>query len=368
MNIPNSTILAALLLLIPLKNFAHAHGTSNSYLNIDTDSMTTQARWDVALRDLDKALALDQDGDGKLTWGEIKNQKAIIFAYTLSRLVIRDNGRDCPLHAGAMRVTRHVGEIFLALESAINCPTQGTMLEVDYGFMFDMDRSHRAIVSIVGGNSSFNTVLSAEQPKAYFAPGRSGAFDTFQSFLAEGVWHILHGYDHILFLLTLLLPVLFLRRRKQISGNKRAHGVELLKIVTAFTLAHSITLALVVLGKISLPASIVEPIIAVSIVVAALNNLYPLIRARLWMMGFSFGLIHGFGFAGALNELNGGGSILWPLAGFNLGVELGQLAIVLAVLPLAWAVGRMKRSSLAIYRVGSVSIAGLGVLWLVERV
>ena len=138
--------------------------------------------------------------------------------------------------------------------------------------------------------------------------------------------------------------------------------------MTAFTAAHSVTLSLATLGFVELPSRWVESAIAASVVLAALNNLWPIADSRLWVAAFGFGLVHGLGFASVLRDLGLSGGSLWPsLLGFNLGVEAGQLAIVAAFLPLAFVL----RGSLFYRRyavgAGSIAIALVATVWLVER-
>jgi hydrogenase/urease accessory protein HupE len=181
---------------------------------------------------------------------------------------------------------------------------------------------------------------------------------SFASFLFLGVVHILTGYDHICFLLGLLV----------VGGSLR----DVLKIITAFTLAHSVTLALTVLGVIQFSPRIVEPLIAVSIVYVGVENILRRnnLRRR-WLISFGFGLIHGCGFAAALRELNigaGGGGIVLPLLSFNLGVELGQLAIAAIALPVIWKL-KSRPSFLPRFAPAcSVLVSLAGAYWLVQRV
>ena len=140
-------------------------------------------------------------------------------------------------------------------------------------------------------------------------------------------------------------------------------------MVTAFTVAHSITLSLATLGWISLPSRWVESAIAASVVLAALNNVWPVFHGRRWIVAFGFGLIHGFGFASVLADLGlPQGALALALLGFNVGVELGQLAIVAAFLPLAYLLRRSAFYQRAVMRAGSLLIAALAAAWLVERV
>jgi hypothetical protein len=148
----------------------------------------------------------------------------------------------------------------------------------------------------------------------------------------------------------------------------RTAVVDVLKVVTAFTLAHSITLSLAALGVISLPSRLVESAIAASVVVAALNNLRGTIEGRRWVMAFVFGLIHGFGFASVLADLGlPQDALVLALVGFNVGVELGQLAIVAVFLPLAFALRGTRFYRIGVLKAGSVLVALLAAWWFIQR-
>jgi hypothetical protein len=202
---------------------------------------------------------------------------------------------------------------------------------------------------------------------------------SFPGFVREGIHHILIGYDHILFLLSLLLPAVWVRRPARGAGAGAdaarwspapALGPALanvLKVVTAFTVAHSITLALSVFDVVNPPSRWVESVIAASVVAAALNNLWPVISESRWKLTFVFGLVHGFGFASALKDAGlARGDLAGPLVGFNVGVEIGQLCIVGLVLPLAWSL-RGTRAYRGAFAAGSLAIAAVAGLWLTQR-
>ncbi len=193
-------------------------------------------------------------------------------------------------------------------------------------------------------------------------------------YLVEGVWHIWIGADHILFLLALLLPSVFQRRGDRFGDWRpyatiRPAAVNILGIVTAFTVAHSITLGLAVLGVLSVPAQVVEPVIAASVAMAALGNLHRRTVHYRWQIAFALGLVHGFGFASVLEDLGlPPEQLAIALIGFNVGVELGQLAIVAVFVPLAWALRRTGFYRWGILVVGSIGIAAVGLTWFIERV
>lgn len=203
-----------------------------------------------------------------------------------------------------------------------------------------------------------------------------------QRTVRDGIEHISAGADHILFLVLLLLVSVWQRqgapgkhshgRRPMADWSPRGHwrGAlgEVLRLVTAFTVAHSITLGLATFGVLSPPSRWVESLIALSVLVAAVDNLWPILRAPRWAVVFGFGLVHGFGFAGAMQDLGlSAQDLAWPLLGFNLGVELGQLALVALVLPLCFALRRTAFYRLGVVLPGSVAIGLMAWVWLIER-
>ena len=196
------------------------------------------------------------------------------------------------------------------------------------------------------------------------------AWATLYSFVREGVWHIWIGIDHILFLLTLLLPAVLLlkNRRWQPVGKLTDALVNTLKIVTAFTIAHSITLSLATLQILTLQSRFVESMIAFSVIVTAINNLWPIFRGSRWLLAFGFGLIHGFGFATVLQDLGlSTNQLALSLLGFNLGVEFGQLVIVAAFLPLAYLIRDSAFFRWGMLRAWSAMAAAVALVWLFER-
>jgi hypothetical protein len=187
------------------------------------------------------------------------------------------------------------------------------------------------------------------------------------------VLHIWMGFDHLLFLLSLLLPAVLVRSRVPGATWTGAptfrHAFwDVFRVVTAFTVAHSITLSLAALGVVSLPSRLVESAIAASVVLAALNNVRPVVFGGRWIIAFAFGLIHGFGFASVLADLGlPRDSLLLALVAFNVGVELGQLAIVAVFLPIAYALRDTWLYRRVILAGGSLLVAVLAALWLAER-
>jgi len=199
---------------------------------------------------------------------------------------------------------------------------------------------------------------------------RASATAAFIEYLQAGLWHIWSGIDHLLFLLSLLLPAVLVRhgRRWEAVPLARPALLNIIQVVTAFTLAHSITLSLAAFDLVRLPGRLTESVIAASIVIAALNNVFPRVTEGRWRIAFGFGLLHGFGFASVLSEMGlPQGARLVSLIAFNLGVEAGQLAVVLAVMPLAFTLRSSAFYRRALLPWGSSAIAALALVWMVQR-
>lgn len=364
---------------------AWAHKASDSYLVVDAKGSAVTARWDIAVRDIDFALGLDSDGNGEITWGELRTRQADIAAWVLPRLAI-DRGGPCPLQLSQLQVDDHTDGSYAVLQLSGACPAQMGDLGLSYRLLFDLDSLHRGLLRITVDGTGHTTVLTPTSGALRFAPGEVSRLKQFQQYLIEGVWHIWIGFDHILFLLSLLLPAVLVYvgphaaplRGSRPGGETRGPwrgaarfgqaGREVLWVVTSFTVAHSITLSLAALGLISLPSRLVESAIALSVVLAAANNVWPVVAHRRWVVAFCFGLIHGFGFASVLAELGlPTDALALSLLGFNLGVEVGQLAIVAVFLPLAFALRHTAFYRKGVFVWGSLLTMLVAAVWMVER-
>jgi len=350
---------------------AQAHKPSDSYLALSVDGAALRGQWDIALRDLEFAIGLDADANGEITWGELRAKHADIAAYALARLAVRADGRDCGLTPTGHLADEHSDGGYAVLRFEAACgPAAPASVEVTYSLFFDLDPTHRGLLRFEWGGAAQTGVLSPERPTLAFRAGEAAPLAQFLDYLREGVWHISIGIDHVLFVLSLLLPSVFVLRNKEWKAAERFRDTfwDVFKVVTSFTVAHSITLSLAALAVISLPSRLVESTIALSVVLAALNNLKPVVAERRWAVAFAFGLIHGFGFASVLADLGlRQGTLLLALVGFNLGVEVGQLAIVGTFLPLAYALRDGWFYRRVVFGGGSAAIVLIAAIWLVER-
>jgi hypothetical protein len=362
-----------LVLLLALFSLpVHAHKPSDSFLAVRVDGAQVRAQWDIALRDLEFAIGLDGDGNGEISWGELKAKRKDLEAYALSRLTIAADGKTCALAPRALLADEHSDGGYAVLGIDADCGARpAASIEIGYRLFFDLDPTHRGLVRFERAGSQAQTgVLSPERPQLAFRAGEASALDQFLDYLKEGVKHIWDGIDHVLFLLSLLLPAVLAFSNKQWQAAKGFRDVfwDVFKVVTSFTVAHSITLSLAALSVISLPSRLVESAIALSVLLAALNNLWPVVFGRRWAVAFGFGLVHGFGFASVLQDLGlPQGALLLALVGFNLGVEVGQLAIVSAFLPAAYALRGTWLYRRLLFIGGSAAIALVAAIWLIER-
>lgn len=358
------------LTLVLFASESDAHKPSDSYLSLSVSGSTVMGRWDIALRDLDYALTLDRNDDGTITWGEVRSRHKEIAAYALSRLTLTSEKTICTTLAEEQLIDHHTDGAYTVLRFTGECPSEVRTLDVDYRLFFDLDPQHKGLLRFDGQRGTQSAIFSPEQNVLHLAVESSSIWSQVADYTSEGIRHIWTGYDHMLFLLALLLPAV-LRRvedRWEPAPDLLSAFREVVAIVTAFTVAHTVTLGLATLEVIALPSRLVESAIAASVVFAGISNLYPVLARRRWLVAFLFGLVHGFGFATVLADLGlPEGSLLLSLVSFNVGVECGQLVIVSVFLPLAFWLRRSWIYPRVILVPGSLIIAGLAFLWLLER-
>ena len=374
----NHLLAAALigaLLLQPYRS-AGAHSASSSYLHVDVQGRELAVQWSIAVRDLDYAIGLDTDGDGALTWGELKQHAPAINAYALARLRLSADGATCTIGPVANLADQLSDGAYAVLRFRAACGAAPRRVSVHYDLLFDLDPLHRGLLTLSVGGVPHAYALSPTRQDATFdvTPGYG---ETIRSFFATGVDHLLTGIDHMLFVTMLLVPAMFRRRTHDFGPNAAmlpvtdfwAMFIESLKVLSAFTLAHGTTLTLSVLHIVSIPERLSEAGIALTILVTALDNVLHFLPARRWPLAFAFGLVHGLGFATALGPMS-----LPPVAlgvalvSFNLGLDTAQVTIASVVLP----VGFLLRHTIVYPRRILPGISGMVALvslaWFTDRV
>jgi hydrogenase/urease accessory protein HupE len=354
---------------------AHAIGLSTGEYTAKGTSLVgklTFARGEVA----SLAPSIDENRDGHLTAAEVEGSKTTIKDKVLGRIAVTANGAACTPVLTDAGLTEQDG---LIISGRWDCPAKAAQFDVDVTLLDDLARGHRHVARTVSGASMHDEVLYGDNRKMSVAldgaaaagsgddaktPEAGGAGSEhakssstmgFFAFFKMGIEHILTGYDHLVFIAGLVLA--------------RARLRSLLTIVTAFTVAHSITLALAVLNVWSPSSKFVEPAIALSIAYVGIENFFVKDASKRWRITFPFGLIHGFGFAGALQEINlPKSAVPTALVSFNLGVETGQLAVLALLLPAVILLRNRKWFEPTGVRVLSGAVAVAGGIWFVSRI
>ena len=390
---------------------AQAHKGSDAYLEVQQiEAESAQSAGTsrdlkfvlaVAIRDLDLVVPMDGNADGRVTWGEVKAatpQALALFNQQAQLDVAAGAPVACRLDWQTDGLERRSDGVYLRAKASARCPA-GQDLRFHYALLKDQDSTHRLLVAGRIGGKDLLSTMSPQQGSLLLSPAVTGAavtaggaqaksadgsnqWSALRDYFSLGVHHLLQGYDHLAFLLALVLPLQLSLRRSPSAAllreypdvgaaayASRATWMTLLRTVTAFTVGHSITLILATFGLTQASPLWVEPAIALSIVVTALLNLRPMKWIRVDVLALLFGLVHGYGFAGLLLEAAAPGGLLpWALAGFNLGVEAGQLIAVLGwVLVSQVLVGRSWYRTVVV-RGGSVLLVLLASWWFWQRI
>ena len=349
-----------------------AHTPSETYLTFQLDGTNLVGRWDVALRDLQQGLGLTPEDVKKLSADEVSRRQEALALDTIARLAVKLDERALVFQVTDFTTLQlNSGEyarLLFAAETAAGMPS---VIHVDARVLFSVDPNMHGLLRVEHRGRTETAAFDNQHVEHIFTLSLpSSRWSQWWTFVREGVWHIWTGFDHILFLLSLLLPAVLRRDGTGWHGVERFHQafINVLKVVTAFTLAHSITLSLAALDIVQLPSRLVESVIAASVVLVALNNLRPMFGDKSWMVAFGFGLVHGFGFASVLGVLGlQRQTLALALVGFNVGVELGQLAIVAVFLPVAFALRGSGFYRVVVLRVGSAAAALVAAAWMIER-
>lgn len=348
------------LLVLPI--FGHDPGLSSADFKLEQNQLSAQ----LALNYVDIAalVPVDQNADQVISPAELAAAQPQLEALAKAALEISSDGKIIAPQTVLVRIAKAEDGRENAFFSLSFPALPSNSLSIRFALLDKLPRGHRTYFKLASADGKMiaERLLDANNSSANVSAGELaaalGKWHTFKQFLLLGIEHILLGFDHLCFLFALLLVA------------ENVMGV--LKIVTAFTLAHSITLALAALDIVNISPGIVEPMIAVSIVYVGLENIWrsgKKIEGR-WLLTFAFGLIHGFGFASVLKELNigaAGSSIAVPLVSFNLGVEIGQLAIAGLLFPIIVFLKKRPTFQLRLVPVCSMLVAIAGGYWLIER-
>jgi len=328
-----------------------AHPAQVAHARIAIEDRAVEIALSMNLFELDLVLSLDRDLDGSVSAPELEARRTDILEYLRGKAAVSSSGRPLPMELRALGIGRS-GDGRAVVETTLAFPSEHPLQDVAIRCepLTEMGADHTTLARIDARDGTRQFVF---RPGATYRPA-PGAIAQALEFLKLGIVHIFVGYDHIAFLLALLL-----------AGGST---LTIVKIVTAFTAAHSVTLSLAALDVVTLSPVVVEAGIALSIVYVAAENLFTPRPQGRWIVSFLFGLVHGFGFAGVLKELALPSSALaGSLVTFNVGVEIAQVAIVALVVPALYGLTRTRLHA-PLTRVASVVILSLGLFWLYQRV
>lgn len=369
-----------ILILSVYSSVGFAHQLSTAYLNLKVDPANAQqlsGQLQIRLFDLERSIGIDADQNGQLVWQEVLNRQPAISDYLAQNLLVSSQQKQCFMQIKQpFQVNKHLDEGYLHVNLIYHCKAdvQFQLLSLEYNAIFPHDAEHKLLLNVEGfgleASHTISAVLDNNKQFVEYEPSKSYASDTFLTYLYQGVVHILMGSDHILFLVVLLLGCVLYRKDGGWRAQKSLPPV--LKntawIVTAFTLAHSITLTATALGWLSPNIGWVEIGIALSVLITALNNIWPVV-VRLGWITFAFGLLHGVGFASVLSDLGlSSQHQLLSILAFNIGVELGQLGILLVVLPLLFLLRNFSYYTLLVLKSGSFIIGAVALNWAIQRI
>ncbi len=349
----------------------YAHQLDESYLHLEINGQSIQGNVSLGFKDLKNWIDLDRDQDKRLNSTELNSGLDKAQDFVQGHLMIQADGFVLPFQFTEHRIDDQGIDQYVVLGFRTPpCEKRIRSVEIDYRFFFSKKPSHRGILTFVYKNKTLTSVFRPQQQKQRFVLEFMYTKYILTQFIQLGQDHIWMGIDHILFLMALLLSSVLrcVGRKWEAVNNFKTALIQAVKLVTVFTVAHSVTLGLATFEIIRLPSRLVESVIAASIVFAGLNNLFPLVQQRSWLFVFIFGLFHGLGFAIILNNLKiPQGTEFLSLLGFNLGVEIGQLAIVILVFPLLYIFSRYPFYINTIFRPASFGITFTAILWFIQR-
>jgi HupE / UreJ protein len=336
---------------------ASAHETTRSYLTLTRDEASLDLTLRLAFRDVDVAVWLDENLDGRITWAETEPRLPDVTAYALAALTF-DAGGACTLTQTGADVLVVGGIDYLALRLTGTCPDATAPLNVASRLFANLDPDHRLFLTTMEAGLSTTSVLGPQQTGITIAASTSGPLATFAAYVRAGIEHLAGGADHIVFLLVLMLPAI------AVTGSPRRAAIGVLMAATGFTIAHALTLTAATLEILRPRSDVIEILIAASIIVTAADNIRPFLPAPRAVVAAFFGLIHGFGFATVLGGLSlSSGTLAVALLGFNIGIELAQIGVILVTIPALY----MLRGGRVLVWTGSSAAIAVGLYWVAAR-
>ncbi len=362
---------------------AHEMG-EGAHVQVDLRQSVMSLQLEITLQEVVAIFDVDANGDGRILADEYPLLDTTALAkYVVNHLNVKADGQVCFLEIPSHEIVKHSAGDFIRFPIKHSCENVEEGIFVDYHLFFDQNPYHQGTLTIIQPQQSSLFYFWDDQRTHTFSVGNNRFMMTFLRSVVLGFEHIWVGLDHLLFLLCLILPSVLILipnpGRGVTSENKRYYWksaqslsaviLDVAKVVTAFTVAHSLTFVLSVMNWVPVPPSgVIEIAIVLTVILVALNNLFPVVYQARWFVTLLLGLVHGFGFANGLAaydlpSVDAG----WVLVAFNLGVEFGQLLFVCLVIPFLFGLREKVFYNTVVLKGGSIVILGVACVWLVER-
>ncbi len=359
------------LLLFLFSLMIEAHQSKENYIDVNITADHVFLHCDIETDNFQSVIDLDDNNNSVVSWKELYNHQQQIETHLLSQIHLTQNNQLITLSPSEYKIYRKLDQSYLNILLHGDVTSQETDLSLEYTLFFDIDPLQRMFLSVTTADNNITQLFSPRQTSHQLSLQKKSQWDYFLQFWEEGIWHIWSGYDHLLFVLMLIIPAVLIKKEQTVSvvSSFKTALLNLVKIITTFSIAHSITLSAAFLDLASINARWIESGIALSIFITAVFNIMKYFPHRIYLLVFLFGLLHGFGFANALSEMAMQNvHLLIILFGFNLGVETGQIAIVLLVFPLLYYFAKFHFYQTIILQGISFITALLALYWFIDRI
>lgn len=372
MNVRTMLTLGVFALAVFCPSAARGHTPSETHLTLFITPTNFAGQWDVALIDLQQGLRIEPDAFRALAAEEQQRRLEALAIDIVTILDVKADGTALAFSVTDLETVTLKSADYARVKFGAPAGTNRiAAIAIDARSIFRVDTNMHGLLRVEhDGRTETATFSSGASARVFTLAEPASRMAQAWTFIREGAEHILEGPDHILFLLALLLPAVLRREAGVWKATEafRPAAMNIVKIVTAFTIAHSITLSLAVLGIVKAPARVVEPLIAASVVAAAVNNVRPWFGDRGWMVAFGFGLVHGLGLASGLIEFGlRREALVLALVSFNVGVEVGQLGIVALFLPVAFGLRETRFYREVVLKFGSAAVILVAAVWVAQR-
>lgn len=340
----------------------YSHQYHESYISFDYNKTTPTLLWEIEGDNLEKIMTLDDSNNSIISWREYKNHKQDILEYAKRYISIKIDDKLITIPTSKMELKRYDDQTYMLVNIEIP-KIVPKKIEINYSLFFKMDQLQRCLIKVNDENSTKLFTLFRNRENIIIKLEEDSFFDNLKEFFIDGIWHILVGIDHILFLLMLIIPSV--KNQKEFSKVV----ADIAKIVTAFSIAHAISLTLSIYDIVDISSNFINIMIAFSVLLTALNNIFEKIKGFSWQIAFGFGIIHGFGFANALGGLELSSEFfIYFVAIFNIGIEVGQLGIVMVVLPVLFMIRETSLYLKGVLKIGSIFTAFISIIWIFQRI